>query len=657
MTFLSPRVVMLVVFLVTSAATGLAQQLTPQDLVALPMEDLLKIKVTGASKFLQDVREAPASITVITADDIRRHGHRTLADVLRSVRGVYTTYDRNYMYLGFRGMARPGDYNTRLLLLVDGHRLNDGIFHMAPVGTDFPIDLSLIDRVEVIRGPASSLYGTNAFLGVINVVTRTGSTRRGVQVEADGGTLDTSRVSASYGRLFGGGRELIVSASRYRSAGQSELSYPEFANTPERGIARGLDGDRSASLFGSYLAGHMSIRGALADRAKDVPTASYGTVFGDRRTATVDRRGYLDATYDGPLRGGWSGLVRLGYDYYHYAGRYPYDYGEGVIVQEDGADDRTLSAEVALRRRVSGSHLVTAGVDSRYQARSRQWVRDDVYGPQMDIDRPAHALGAFLQDEIQVNRRLLATVGVRADALAGRSRITPRVALVVLPRSGMSIKLLHGRAFRAPNAYESYYYADQAGRVMDVERMASSELVWEQTFARRVRATVSGFTYTVDGLIEQRSVNSENLNALYFANGSGMRGTGVELEVESRFDSGLVASASHTVTRVTDTASGERVSNSPGHLSKAGLQVPVRAFMLGVDGLYVGSRLTLAGEPLGGFFIPSVTLTSTRRRVNVQVGIYNVFDRQYADPGAEEHAQQAIGQDGRTALARVRFAF
>ena len=73
--------------------------------------------------------------------------------MLRSVRGFYTTYDRNYSYVGIRGFARPGDYNTRVLLLVDGHRLNDGIYDMAPIGTDFPIDVSLIERVEVIRGP------------------------------------------------------------------------------------------------------------------------------------------------------------------------------------------------------------------------------------------------------------------------------------------------------------------------------------------------------------------------------------------------------------------------------------------------------------------------------------------------------------------------
>jgi outer membrane receptor for ferrienterochelin and colicin len=96
-----------------------------QDLTALPLESLLDMQVYSASKFPQKVSEAPAAVTIITSADIKDYGYRTLADILRSIRGLYITTDRNYSYLGVGGVGRPRDYNTRVTLLVDGYRANE----------------------------------------------------------------------------------------------------------------------------------------------------------------------------------------------------------------------------------------------------------------------------------------------------------------------------------------------------------------------------------------------------------------------------------------------------------------------------------------------------------------------------------------------------
>ena len=121
---------------------------------------------------LEEHSDAPSSVTVITADEIQKYGYRTLGDILRSVRGFYITSDRNYDYVGVRGFARLGDWNSRVLLLVDGHRTNDHIFGQAMIGSEFLVDVDLIERVEIIRGPSSSLYGAGAFFAAINVITR-----------------------------------------------------------------------------------------------------------------------------------------------------------------------------------------------------------------------------------------------------------------------------------------------------------------------------------------------------------------------------------------------------------------------------------------------------------------------------------------------------
>src|SRR5579864_9647263 len=166
-----------------------SQQNSP-DLTSQSLEDLMNMQVYSASKHLQSTSEAPSSVTVITADEIQRYGYRTLADILQTVRGFFVTYDRDYSSVGVRGFARPGDYNTRILLLVDGHRLNDNVFDEAMIGTEFPVDIDLIERVEVIRGPVSSLYGSNALFAVVNVITKRGDDLKGLEVSSEAGSFN-----------------------------------------------------------------------------------------------------------------------------------------------------------------------------------------------------------------------------------------------------------------------------------------------------------------------------------------------------------------------------------------------------------------------------------------------------------------------------------
>ncbi len=166
----------------TLSRAGLLLANNEADLSNASLEQLGTINVYTASKHLQSAREAPSSVTVITADEIQRYGYRTLADILQTVRGFFVTYDREYSSLGVRGFARPGDYNNRVLLLVDGHRLNDNIYDEAMLGTEFPVDLDLIQRIEIIRGPTSSLYGSNAVFAVVNVITKKGGDVKGLEL-------------------------------------------------------------------------------------------------------------------------------------------------------------------------------------------------------------------------------------------------------------------------------------------------------------------------------------------------------------------------------------------------------------------------------------------------------------------------------------------
>ncbi|MBL0124370.1 MAG: TonB-dependent receptor plug domain-containing protein [Betaproteobacteria bacterium] len=154
------------------------------DLSELSLEELLKVSIIGASKYEQKQSEVAAAVSVITRKEIKAFGWRTLDEALASLPGMYTSYDRQYTSLGTRGFGVPGDFNTRILLTIDGNRVNDVVFDTALMGRAFPLDISLIERVEFIPGPGGAVYGQNALFGVVNVVTRSGQGVGGAELSA-----------------------------------------------------------------------------------------------------------------------------------------------------------------------------------------------------------------------------------------------------------------------------------------------------------------------------------------------------------------------------------------------------------------------------------------------------------------------------------------
>ena len=269
------------------------------------------------------------------------------------------TDDRNYSYVGVRGFGRPGDYNTRVLLLVDGFRLNDDIYDMAPVGYDFPVDVDLVDRVEVLRGPGASLYGNSAFFAVINVVTKRGRDVGG-EVTAIGGSFGTWRGRGSYGRRFSNGLEVMGSATLGGSEGET-LYFPEL-DTPGLGggVARGLDDERFQSLYASAAVRGLSLFASHASREKGIPTASYGTLFGDPRSRTWDDRTVAALKYEGPVSGGWRGFARAHYGRYSYEGHYPFDAADGGL-DSDHSLGEWWGLDAGLQSQALGRHKWTLG--------------------------------------------------------------------------------------------------------------------------------------------------------------------------------------------------------------------------------------------------------------------------------------------------------
>jgi outer membrane receptor protein involved in Fe transport len=631
-------------------------QSAPQDLAETSLEDLMKIQVYSASKHLQSAKDAPSSVTVITAEEIQKHGFRTLADILRTVRGFYLTYDRNYSYAGVRGLDRPGDFNTRILLLIDGHRLNDNLFDQAMTGTEFPLDLDMIERVEVIRGPVSSLYGANAFFGVINVITKKGGQLGGLEVAAEAASFNTYQARASYGRRLPL-LEFLVSGTFYGSRGQNRLFYPEFnASETNNGFALHADDDEVGSLFTTLSFRDFTAQAVWSSREKGIPTASWGSVFNDPRSRTTDAHNYFDLRYDHTFAKDWHLMARTFYDRYVYYGTYPYasvDNPSGVNVNKDSTDGRWWGTEVQLSRTFLARHRVTLGSEYRNNIRQDQSNYDlDPSAIYLLDRRRSYTLAAFGQDEFTITKSLTLNAGFRYDYYSQiQSSTSPRAALIYRPRETTALKFVYGTAFRAPNVYELYYTAfdEIPNPNLRPENIRTFEFVWEQALNRNLGFTTSLYHNKLDHLIGLRT-NADGY--LQFENVDKANSLGLELELNGKWSTGLEGEISYSLQRTQDGTTHQTLTNSPQNLFKLNLTAPLwqkKAFA-SVDAQYIGRRKTLAQSHVSGFPLFNLTLLARElgRHTTFSAGVYNLFDRKYFDPGSAEHVQDAIQQDGRS---------
>jgi outer membrane receptor for ferrienterochelin and colicins len=642
--------------LLAAVSAAAAQQPLPE----LSLEELMGIdagRVFGASERIQPVTEAPASVSFITAEEIKRYGYRTLADILRGVRGMYVTDDRNFSLVGTRGFAKPGDYNSRILLLVNGHRVNDNVFGQAEIGAEFGMDPAMFERVEIIRGPASSIYGDSAFFAVVNVITRSGAALDGASLALEAGTLGTVLTRASAGQRLSNGVDVAVSGTFEQSAGVNRLYFPAF-DTPatNNGIAEGLDGERLGQFYGRLRFNNLIFTGAYGQRRREVPTASFGTLFNEQLSPeqTTDRHTLADLEY-GRSFGATRMTFRGSFDQFSYDGIYPFE-----SVQEDGSAligrNNVLGSRWTvgsrLTRPLPGRQVVTVGAEFIDNIHQNQAVRYSNPASELfAIDRSSFQHAVFLQDEIKLAPWLLANGGLRYDGYEDFTRVTPRAGLIATPSPSQSFKYLYGGAFRAPNSYElnAFYFGDSTQNLRP-ETIDTHEVVWERYTNDWLRTSVSTYWYKADGLITLAADPSALLGTT-FVNGGHVRANGLELEAQMRLSGGLQGLMSYALQRAKDLDTGTGLVNSPAQMGKMRVSIPgpTKGSFLSTEVLAMSSRRTIAGGILGPAATANLTLVApVGKRFELVGTIRNLFDVQYADPVSDAHRQDSVPQNGRT---------
>lgn len=375
--------------------------------------------VISATKQEQPITQSPSSISVITAEDIRRSGATNIADLLRRVPGLdvmrLTPSDAS---ISARGFNEPA--NNNMLLLIDGRSAYVDFFGIV-LWDDLPIVLEEIERIEIIRGPGSALYGANAFSGVINIITKTPEQAEGTLLSATGGEFDT------------------VLATFMNADVRDNWSYKVVASWDQ---ANSFD-DRDDN-------DHRMFKGnALVNYQFDPESKLYFSTGANTGTGnTLTQLAEFD-------RDGTEAYAKVNYDYENWKFQAYYNLVNTDVTPEGTSDEmhiinNALDFEMQHSFNLRENHVITWGANYRYNEVSSH----DIIG---DDTKEENLFAVFLQDQYKILDNLTLTAGARLDShpITG-IHFSPRASLVYEPWQNHIFRGSVSRAFRNPSFVESY---------------------------------------------------------------------------------------------------------------------------------------------------------------------------------------------------------
>jgi outer membrane receptor protein involved in Fe transport len=487
--------------------------------------------ISGVSKHAESLAETPATVTVLDREAIEHYGFRTIADVLNFASlGNFTHSDRRYDFAGGRGLFFFEDFNTRILVMLDGHPLNEPWNNFAGVGREMVVPLALAERVEIIYGPSSLLYGGYSLYGIVNVVTQNGEGAPGARLRLSGGSWKTGEAVLSYGRSGTSGAtswNFLAAAGYYRSDGES-LDLPRQAvdytaaadgSAVWGGPSSGADFERAPFAFLYGKRGDLSVLLRGGFRKHGDPFGPYASVYGSTDEYVQDTKNLAEIRWERKLSPHLTASARLFYDDYTYHERDPYLDAE-TYPGQDGfdfvlhTDDADRGVEGRLQYQ-GASHFLTVGGEYRRRSvhqRAANVLADgsDAPGSVNDSTVSGHFAVAYAQEEWRPAAPVAIIAGANfADTQPGGSRALPRAALVLKPRANLSLKALYNEGFRPPSIFEAAYFdflTQAPSPSLRSERIRSGELssLWNVT--PRVSVQAYGFTSRLKGLIRNSEI-------------------------------------------------------------------------------------------------------------------------------------------------------
>lgn len=556
------------------------------ELTDLPLESLLETEVVSAARFAHQVTDAASAVSVLTAEEIRIYGLRTFGEVLDHMRGLHVSHSLDYVFLGARGIGGPRSLAGRVLLLIDGIPAVDNLYDQLYLGHDAVLDVALIERIEYAPGSGTAMYGNNAFLGVINVVTKRGRDIDGVQASAALGDWGERNVRVSAGQRLPSGAEWLLSATVHQNSG---LPSAEVGDLFDDTIAH----DQRLFFKGSWEG--FSVEALTAQRKFKE----------DKRPAWVfdylDRNELVSLGHDGRPAEGWRSSLRL------QAGRYGYRVHDDdtELGQFHEADDGVWWAlDSQFGYDGLAGHRIVLGARARRDPVLR-FVLRDYDGTYDRSDDRRKSVGLSVEDELTLAPEWRVTGGLRVDRRSFSPWTwSPRAALVWAPTPAWALKLSQGRATRfASTAERDFGHApDQPD-----EQVTTRELVAEYRHDN-LRLLGSLYQFRMGHLLNP-PLDAEGTPA------SHIDGRGAEFEAEWQWHGWRLRGSQAWQHAEAD--AGALLTYSPRSVTKLQASAPLAG---------EGLRLSLTARRTGGFDADEVTRVPARTLVDLTLVSQQVLD-------------------------------
>ena len=574
-------IVLIILALFSSASASADSDDRLEHFLSLSFEDLVNLETTIASASRQPISRAPAVVSLITAEDIKATGAVNLVDALRAVPGLHIRTDPfgNRPLIHFRGSLAV---NT--LLMVNGNPMKDLMWVFGIFWKGLPA--SIIDRIEIIRGPGSALFGADAAAGVINVITKTAGTIQGTEAGLRIGSFNSRTGWLQYGNKVNG-YDIGFTANLHDTDGFSPFISSDKQSSQDQAFATNASlapseahyGWRSEDLRFSLARGDWKLMADYMGHS-DIQTGMTGTAVLDPVTVASDSRYNIDLLYSNDsLYQDWVINANLGFEYLHYDSgdgfqERPPGYTDASGVYPDGIINHMASSERSLSFEASGLY---SGIEKHVVRIGAGYSIEDLFsveqlvnagldangnplpagGPVVDISDSDYAFAPekkrkiahlFIQDVWSITDDWELTAGARYDNYSDfGDTLNPRLALVWQTSEKLSSKLLYGRAFRAPSYQQLFSETSRAlpNEDLDAEEFDTTELSLSYTASHAIQLTMNLFHLKQNNIIQRTTVAGLSKDQY---NNLGEHDTqGLELEMQWQAANNIRVSANYAL--------------------------------------------------------------------------------------------------------------